>query len=141
MLGIGKKKKKKECTGRSGLGVSSPGRPPHPPDMGRGLGLLLLEFLVDEGPGACTLCPPNPNQVPQPWANLWVSLRESPSVVSDFLRPRGLQSMEFPRSEHLSGLPFLSPGHLPNPAIEPGSPALQADSLPSELRVSLNQST
>ena len=31
-----------------------------------------------------------------------------------------------------SGLPFPSPGYLPNPGIEPGSPALQADSLPSE---------
>nr|CAI9696155.1 unnamed protein product [Rangifer tarandus platyrhynchus] len=30
--------------------------------MGRGLGLLLLEFLVDEGPGVCTLCPPSPDQ-------------------------------------------------------------------------------
>ena len=31
-----------------------------------------------------------------------------------------------------SGLPFPSPGDLPNPGIEPGSPALQADALPSE---------
>ena len=30
------------------------------------------------------------------------------------------------------GLPFPSPGDLPNPGIEPGSPTLQADSLPSE---------
>ena len=34
--------------------------------------------------------------------------------------------------EHWSGLPFPSPGDLPNPGIEPGSPALQGDSLPSE---------
>ena len=32
----------------------------------------------------------------------------------------------------LSGLPCPSPGDLPNPGIEPGSPALQADSVPSE---------
>ena len=32
----------------------------------------------------------------------------------------------------LSGLPFPSPGDLPNAGIEPGSPALQADALPSE---------
>ena len=32
----------------------------------------------------------------------------------------------------LSGLPFPSPGDLPNPETEPGSPAFQADSLPSE---------
>ena len=31
-----------------------------------------------------------------------------------------------------SGLPFPSPGDLPDPEIEPGSPALQADSLPPE---------
>ena len=41
-------------------------------------------------------------------------------------------SMGFPRQEHWSGLPFPSPGDLPNPGIEPGSPVLQADSLPSE---------
>ena len=40
--------------------------------------------------------------------------------------------MEFPRQEHWSGLPFPSPGDLPNPGIKPGSPALKADSLPSE---------
>ena len=38
--------------------------------------------------------------------------------------------MGFPRQEYWSGLLFSSPGDLPNPGIEPGSPALQADSLP-----------
>ena len=42
------------------------------------------------------------------------------------------QSMWFSRQEHQSGLPFPSPGDLPDPGIEPGSPALQADALPSE---------
>ena len=41
-------------------------------------------------------------------------------------------SMGFPMQEHWSGLPFTSPGHLPNPGIEPTSPTLQVDSLPSE---------
>ena len=41
-------------------------------------------------------------------------------------------SLEFPRQEDWSGLPFLSPGDLPDPGIEPGSPTLQADTLPSE---------
>ena len=36
------------------------------------------------------------------------------------------------RQEYWSGLPFPSPGDLPNPGIEPGSPALQVDSLLSE---------
>jgi len=40
--------------------------------------------------------------------------------------------MEFFRQEYCSGLPFPSPGDLPNPGIEPGSPAVQADSLLSE---------
>ena len=40
--------------------------------------------------------------------------------------------MEFSRQEYWSGLPFLSPGDLPDPGIEPKSPALQADSLLSE---------
>ena len=37
------------------------------------------------------------------------------------------ESMEFSRQEYWSGLPFPSPGDLPDPGIEPGSPALQAD--------------
>ena len=41
-------------------------------------------------------------------------------------------SMGFSRPEYWSGLLFPSPGDLPSPGIEPRSPALQADSLPSE---------
>ena len=41
-------------------------------------------------------------------------------------------SMGFSRQEYWSGLPFPSPGDLPNPGIEPRSPTLQADSVPSE---------
>ena len=40
--------------------------------------------------------------------------------------------LEFSRQEYWSGLPFPFPGDLPNPGIEHGSPALQADFLPSE---------
>ena len=40
--------------------------------------------------------------------------------------------MEFPSQEYWSGLPFLSPGDLTNPGMEPRSAALQADSLLSE---------
>ena len=40
--------------------------------------------------------------------------------------------MGFPGQEDWSGLPFLSPGDLPDPGTEPGSLALQVDSLPSE---------
>ena len=41
-------------------------------------------------------------------------------------------SMEFSRQEYWSGLPFPSPGDLPDPRIELQSPAVQVDALPSE---------
>ena len=41
-------------------------------------------------------------------------------------------SIRFSRQEHWSGLPFPSPGDLPDPGVKPGCPALQADSLLSE---------
>ena len=41
--------------------------------------------------------------------------------------------MGFSKQEYWSGLPFPSPEDLPDPGIEPRSPALHADSLPSEL--------
>ena len=41
-------------------------------------------------------------------------------------------SMEFSRQEYWSGEPFLSPDYLPDPGFKPGSPALQAGSLPFE---------
>ena len=51
-------------------------------------------------------------------------------VLSDCMNP--MDCTPFSRQEYWSGLPFPSPGHLPDPGIEPGSPALQVDSLPSE---------
>ena len=41
-------------------------------------------------------------------------------------------SMGFSKQEYWSGLPFTSPGDLPDPRIKPGSPALQADALSSK---------
>ena len=58
----------------------------------------------------------------------WKSL----SHVWLFETPWHVQSIEFSRPEYWSGYPFPSPGDLPNPGIEPRSPALQADSLPAE---------
>ena len=49
------------------------------------------------------------------------------TVAHQALPPRG-----FSRQEYWSGLPFLSPGDLPDPGIEPRSPALEADALTSE---------
>ena len=45
---------------------------------------------------------------------------------------QGPPSMGFSRQEYWSGLPFPSPGDLPDPGIKPSSPTLQADSLLSE---------
>ena len=82
------------------------------------------------------------------WKTLWRLLKKKlgtmpPCVLSHFSRVRlfvtlwtiGHQaplSMGFSRKEYWSGSPFPSPGDLPNPGIEPGSPALEADALPSE---------
>ena len=48
--------------------------------------------------------------------------------------------MGFSRQEYWSGLSFPSPGDLPNPGIEPGSPALQTDTLLSERRSTVPES-
>ena len=54
--------------------------------------------------------------------------------MSDSCDPMALCPWDSPRriQEYRSGLPFPSPGGLPNPGIKPGSPALQADSLLTE---------
>ena len=57
----------------------------------------------------------------------WKSL----SHVRLFATPWTIQLIEFSRPEYWSGFPFPAPGDLPDPGIEPRSPALQADSLPS----------
>ena len=67
----------------------------------------------------------------------WSEVKWSRSVVSDSAIPwtvayHAPPSLGFSRQDYWSGLPFPSPGDLPNPGIEPGSPVLQADPLPSE---------
>ena len=69
----------------------------------------------------------------------WLFDAVSCSVVSDFLQPmdlielaRLLSPWNSPDKNTGAGLPFPSPGDLPDPGLEPESPALQADSLPSE---------
>ena len=48
------------------------------------------------------------------------------------LAPQAPLSMGFPRQEYCSGLPFPSPGDLPDPGIEPASPALAGGFFPTE---------
>ena len=57
---------------------------------------------------------------------------KSLSRVRLFATYQAPPSMGFSRQECWSGWPFPSPGDLPDPGIEPGSPAVQADALPSE---------
>ena len=61
------------------------------------------------------------------------------SVVSNSSTPwtvarQAPLSMEFSRQEYWSGLPLPPPGDPPDPGIEPRSPALQANSLTTELQ-------
>ena len=56
----------------------------------------------------------------QLFATLWTVGHQAPA------------STGFPKQEYWSGLPFPSPGNLPNSGIEPRSPSLQADALTSE---------
>ena len=67
----------------------------------------------------------------------WKVKVKSLSCVRLFATPwtvahRASLSMGFSRQEYWSGLPFPSPGDLPNPGIEPRSPTLEADALTSE---------
>ena len=52
------------------------------------------------------------------FVTIWIVARQAPLFVG------------FPRQRHWSGLPFPSPGDLPDPGIEPTSPALRVNSLP-----------
>jgi len=70
-------------------------------------------------------------------SNISVSVCYSLSRVWFFVTPwtvahQAPLSMGFPRQEYWNELSFLSPGHLPDAGVEPGSSALQVDSLPSE---------
>ena len=58
--------------------------------------------------------------------------RSCPTVTPLTVACQAPLSMGFSRQEYYRGLPFPSPEDLPHPEIKPGSPALQADSLPSD---------
>ena len=63
-----------------------------------------------------------------------VRLFETPWTVAH----QALPSTGFSRQEYWSGLPFPAQGDLPDSGIEPGSPLLQADSLPSKYKPETN---
>ena len=75
-----------------------------------------MNFIIDDGGGdlVAKSCP----TLPTPWT----AARQAPL------------SMGFSWQKYWSGLPFSSPGDLLDLGIEPRSPALQADSLPTELQ-------
>ena len=62
----------------------------------------------------------------------WLLSSVQPFVTPWTIAHQAPLSMGFLRQKYWSGLPFPSPEDLPNPGIEPRSPILQADSLPSE---------
>ena len=56
----------------------------------------------------------------------------------DYIALQSPLSMGFPRQKYWNGLPFPSPGDLPDPVIKSGSPILQEDSLPSGPHVNVS---
>ena len=67
------------------------------------------------------------------WAYVFLLVSCAHSVSPRTAACQAPLSMEFPRHKYWSGLPFPFPGNLLDPGIKPKSPALQANSLPSEL--------
>ena len=86
-----------------------------------------------------------PSQGIRSWVSEWVSecvcvcvcvlVTQSRPTLCDLTdcRPSGFSSMKCSRQEYWSGLPFPPPEDLPNPGIQSLFPALQTDTLPSEL--------
>ena len=112
----------------SGLPFPSPGDLPNP-GMEAGSPALQADALPSEPLG-------------KPSLSLQFSSGQSLTLVQLFATQWSVsyqapQSIGFSRQEYWSGLPFPSPGDLPNPGVEPGSPALQADALPSIMSVTL----
>ena len=109
----------------SGLPFPSPGDLPVP-GIEPGSPALEADALTSEPPGkpifVCTYVFSSVQSLSR------VRLFVTPWTVAHQAPP----SMEFSRQEYWSGLPFPSPGDLPYPGIEPGSPALEADALTSE---------
>ena len=88
-------------------------------------------------PGGLSTLHLSPPTSPLPSCGVGVITGPSPesvrlSATPWTVAPQAPLSMGFSRQEYWSGLPFPSPGDLPNPGIESRSPTLQADTLTSE---------
>ena len=76
---------------------------------------------------------PSPGDLPHPGIELtslvsvYNGIKTSVVAERSYVAHQASLSMGFSRQEYWSGLPFPSPGDLPHPGVEPGSPALQAD--------------
>ena len=95
----------------------------------------LMEKGMEENLPLCPLCSRhghwNKGILKEYWyCDLHVKMKVAQSCL--FATPWTMQFMEFSRPEYWSGLPFPSPGDLPNPRIEPRYPELLEDSLPAE---------
>ena len=100
-------------------------------DRVRGEGLCCLQLCVA---GTCCLAAPDCSIIDSgDTHSLSCSVMSYSSATPQTVARQAPLSMGFSRQEYWSGLPIPSPGNLPDPRIEPGSPTLQADSLPSEL--------
>ena len=100
----------------SGLPFPSPGDLPHP-GIEPGSPALRADALPSEPPGKLSVKSLSRVRL---FATPWTAAYQAPP------------SMGFSRQECWSGLPLPSPGDPPDPGIEPWSPGLQADALPSE---------
>ena len=101
--------------------ASAPAQPPRStstlsvtPEAASSQGLLRACSPREQPPGSQCACLLSCFSHVRLFATLWTVVCQAPL------------SMGFSRQEYWSGLPFLSPGDLPDPEIEPGSPALQA---------------
>ena len=101
---------------------------------------MVPPWIEDEGtqgfPSWFSVCLYNLKIPPIPFGSLVAQSRLTPAIPWT-VAPQAPLSMGFPRQEYWSGLPFPSPGDLPSPGLEPGSSALQADSLPCPLPSSI----
>ena len=106
--------------------------------------LLIFWFVLRKASSEETLQAVGKNSMSPSEAGEWGTLLSPPlGVLSHFshiwlyeilwtVACQALLSMGFSRQEYWSGSPCPPPGNLPDPRIEPGSPTLQSDSLPSE---------